>query len=177
VLATFLTGYSTRTTFDIYRQHCAELGRPVPPLDRFAYLGLVAIAEDRKEAMRRAEIIVQYIRTTSRTSDPFNAPAGYFSVKDAARMMKGSGRPGLGSDFFNLSVEDYIKNGVMFVGTPDDVVSQLKRFDHTVGGLGNFLMMAHAGTLTHAEVEDQLRLVAREVLPRMQEHEGAVAAG
>jgi alkanesulfonate monooxygenase SsuD/methylene tetrahydromethanopterin reductase-like flavin-dependent oxidoreductase (luciferase family) len=168
VLATFLTGYSTRSSFDAYRKVCEERGRPVPGEDRFAYLGLVAIAEDRKEAQRRAEIIVGYIRTTGRTADPFNMPAGYFSVKDAARMWKGGGRPGLGADFFNMPVEDYVKNGVMFVGTPDDVVEQLQRFRHTVGGLGNFLAMAHGGAMTHAEAEDQLRLLAREVLPRMQ---------
>ena len=85
---------------------------------------------------------------------------------------------GLGD--YRVLVQAFPK-GQLVVGLPtsgiDDVVSQLKRFDHTVGGLGNFLMMAHAGTLTHAEVEDQLRLVAREVLPRMQEREGAVAAG
>jgi alkanesulfonate monooxygenase SsuD/methylene tetrahydromethanopterin reductase-like flavin-dependent oxidoreductase (luciferase family) len=168
VLATFLTGYSTRTTYDVYRAYCAEHGLAPPAADRFAYLGLLAIAEDRKEAMRRAEQIVQYVRSTPRTREPFNVPAGYFSVKDAARMMKSGGRPGMGADFFNLKVEDYVKTGVMFAGTPDDVVEQLKRFHHNVGGLDNFLMMAHAGPMNHADTEDQLRLLAKEVLPRMQ---------
>ena len=173
VLATFLTGFSTKQTFDIYRERYAELGRPAPDADRFAYLGIVAIAQDRKEAMRRAETMVSYVRTTARTAEPFSTPAGYFSVKDAARMMKGGGRPGLGADFFNLPVEEYIKNAVMFVGTPDDVVEQISRFSDHVGGVGNFLAMAHAGTLSHADTEDQLRLLAREVLPRLQRETAA----
>jgi alkanesulfonate monooxygenase SsuD/methylene tetrahydromethanopterin reductase-like flavin-dependent oxidoreductase (luciferase family) len=176
VLGTFLTGYNTKQSFDIYRQRCAELGRPVPDPDRFAYLGLVAIAQDRKEAMRRAELMVWYIRSTAMTAEPFNAPAGYFSVKDAARMMRGGGRPGLGADFFKASIEDYVKQGVMFVGPPDDVHEQLARFVDGVGGLGNFLMMGHAGHMTHADAMDQITLMAKEVLPRLGKQAATAAA-
>ena len=58
VLGTFLSGFQTKELFDHYRKACADLGRPAPAPDRFSYLGIVAIAQDRKEAMRRAEIMV-----------------------------------------------------------------------------------------------------------------------
>jgi alkanesulfonate monooxygenase SsuD/methylene tetrahydromethanopterin reductase-like flavin-dependent oxidoreductase (luciferase family) len=169
VLGTLLSGYQTRQVFDLYRQRCAELGRPAPGADRFAYLGFVAIAGDRREARRRAEVMAGYLRTASQVAEPFASPAGYFSVPDAARMLKGGGRR-LPVDLKTSPIEDFVKEGLMFVGTPDDVYEQLARFNEGVGGLGNFLMMAHAGRLTHEEAVDQITLMAREVLPRLQQH-------
>jgi len=46
----------------------------------------------------------------------------------------------------------------MFVGTPDDVYQQLSEFIDNIGGLGHFLMMGHAGHMTHAEAVDQITL-------------------
>jgi alkanesulfonate monooxygenase SsuD/methylene tetrahydromethanopterin reductase-like flavin-dependent oxidoreductase (luciferase family) len=57
----------------------------------------------------------------------------------------------------------------MFVGTPDEVGSQIADFNHSVGGLGHLLLMGHAGHLTHADAMDQITLLAREVLPRVQQ--------
>jgi hypothetical protein len=55
----------------------------------------------------------------------------------------------------------------MFCGTPDQVYNQITEFADYCGGLGNLLMMGHAGTLSHAETEDNLTLFAQEVLPRL----------
>lgn len=182
VLGTFLTGYDTRPVFDNYRKTCAELGRPAPNKDRFSYLGIVAVAQDRKEAWRRAEIMAGYLRSTSLVAEPHNMPPGYFSVPDAARMMLGTGRPmvttkdGKKVDAMKGDLEDLVRAGVMFVGTPDDIVAQLKEFDERLGGLGNFLMMGHAGHMTHAEACDQITLIAKEVLPRVQTADVAQAA-
>lgn len=41
--------------------------------------------------------------------------------------------------------------------------------DH-VGGFGNLLMMAQAGTMGYADTAASLTLFAREVLPRLSEH-------
>jgi len=53
VMATLGTGYNTRKIYDAYRQsYVAKFGK-APGADRFAYLGLVAVAHDRDEARRR----------------------------------------------------------------------------------------------------------------------------
>jgi len=174
VLGTFLSGFQTRELFDHYRKACADLGRPAPAPDRFSYLGIVAIAQDRKEAMRRAEVMVGYLRSSGRVAEPFGTPPGYFSVKDAARMIKARGkrttttRDGKAVDTHHGAIEDLVKAGIMFVGTPDDVYNQLAEFIDNIGGLGHFLMMGHAGHMTHEEAVDQITLVAKEVLPRLQ---------
>jgi alkanesulfonate monooxygenase SsuD/methylene tetrahydromethanopterin reductase-like flavin-dependent oxidoreductase (luciferase family) len=174
VLGTFLSGFQTKELFDHYRKACADLGRPAPAPDRFSYLGIVAIAQDRKEAFRRADVMVGYLRSSGRVAEPFGTPPGYFSVKDAVRMIKARGkrttttRDGKAVDTHHGAVEDLVKAGVMFVGTPDDVYQQLSEFIDNIGGLGHFLMMGHAGHMTHEEAVDQITLVAKEVLPRLQ---------
>jgi hypothetical protein len=65
-------------------------------------------------------------------------------------------------------VGEYIKNGVMFSGGPDDVFNQLKEFYDSVGGFGHFLMQM-GGTLTAEETVDSLEVFARDVAPRLRE--------
>jgi len=97
-------------------------------------------------------------------------------------MLKGAGRPmvttkeGKKIDAFKGELEDLVKAGIMFVGTPDDVTEQLLEFDDKVGGLGHFLMMGHAGHMTHREACDQITLMAKEVMPRVQKQAAPQAA-
>jgi len=129
--------------------------------------------------MRRAEVMVGYLRSSGRVAEPFGTPPGYFSVKDAVRMIKARGkrttttRDGKAVDTHHGAIEDLVKAGIMFVGTPDDVYGQLSEFIDNIGGLGHFLMMGHAGHMTHEEAVDQITLVAREVLPRLQKPRAA----
>src|SRR2546429_9314584 len=115
VLGTFLSGFQTKDLFDHYRKACADLGGSAPAPDRFSYLGIVAIAEDRKEALRRAEVMVGYLRSSGRVAEPFGTPPGYFSVKDAARMIKARGkrttttREGKAVDTHHGAIEAHVK--------------------------------------------------------------------
>jgi alkanesulfonate monooxygenase SsuD/methylene tetrahydromethanopterin reductase-like flavin-dependent oxidoreductase (luciferase family) len=181
VLASFLSGYDTRGIFDHYRDYCAEAGRPAPRPDRFAYLGFVAVAATREKAMKRAELITSYLKTNSLVADPFKTPPGYFSTPDVVRQLKASGRrltvnrDGRSIDIFGGSLQDLIDGGILFAGTPDDVYRQMATFRDSIGGLGHFLAMAHAGHMSHEDTVDNLTLIAKEVLPRLKED--AAAAG
>ena len=174
VLATFLSGFKTRDIFDHYRAACTELGRPQPTPDRFAYLGLVAVASTTREALRRAEILMGYIRTSSVVADPFKTPPGYFSTPDVVRQLKSNvkratlTRDGKSVSIFDGSVQDLIDAGIIFAGTPDQVYHQIATFRDRCGGLGNLLAMCQAGHLSHEDTVDNLTLLAKEVLPRLQ---------
>ncbi len=52
VMATLGTGYNTRALYDAYREGYMSKGRPAPAADRFAYLGLVAVAGERARGAR-----------------------------------------------------------------------------------------------------------------------------
>jgi alkanesulfonate monooxygenase SsuD/methylene tetrahydromethanopterin reductase-like flavin-dependent oxidoreductase (luciferase family) len=67
----------------------------------------------------------------------------------------------------HASVDELVGAGILFCGTPDDVYEQIIDFCEHCGGMGNLLMMAQAGFLTHEQTVDNLTLFAREVLPRL----------
>src|SRR5258707_261555 len=179
VLGIFLSAFQTKELSDHYRKACADLGRPAPAPDRFSYLGIVAIAEDRKEAYRRAETMVGYLRSSGRVAEPFGTPPGYFSVKDAVRMIKARGkrttttRDGKAVDTHHGAIEDLVKAGIMFVGTPDDVYQQLSEFIDNMGGLAPFRRTAHREQRTKGEPSDKLPPPPREALPRLQKSRAA----
>ena len=57
------------------------------------------------------------------------------------------------------SVQDLIDAGILFCGTPDQVYEQIVDFTEYCGGMGNLLMMGHAGFLTHEDTVDNLDAV------------------
>jgi len=177
VMATLGSGYATKGLYDAYRQGYVSKGRPMPGPDRFAYLGLVAVASTEAEARRRAEHVAGYVRTSSIVHPPFRNPPGFLSAHDNAKLLK-AGKPpartftkdGRAVDMRTGSVQDLIDAAIMFAGTPDQVYKQLIDFCEWVGGMGNLLMMGQAGFLSHADTVDNLTLFAKEVLPRLKDY-------
>jgi alkanesulfonate monooxygenase SsuD/methylene tetrahydromethanopterin reductase-like flavin-dependent oxidoreductase (luciferase family) len=182
VMATLGTGYNTRPLFDAYREGYMAKGRPAPSADRFAYLGLVAVASNERDALARGELVASYPRTSSIVYPPFRNPPGYLSVEDNARMLRGETPPrsftrsGRTIDMRTASVPELIEAGILFCGTPDQVYAQLDEFCDYCGGMGNLLMMGHAGPMSHADTVDNLTLFAKEVLPRLTQYKEPTAA-
>jgi alkanesulfonate monooxygenase SsuD/methylene tetrahydromethanopterin reductase-like flavin-dependent oxidoreductase (luciferase family) len=173
VMATLGTGFGTRKLYDAYRKgYIGKFGH-APGADRFAYLGLVAVAHDKEEARKRGDLIAGYLRTSAIVHVPFRNPPGYVSVEDNARMLRGETPPrgftkdGRAINIHATSVDDLIDAGILFCGTPDEVYEQIVAFCEHCGGMGNLLMMGQAGFLTHEQTVDNLTLFSREVLPRL----------
>jgi alkanesulfonate monooxygenase SsuD/methylene tetrahydromethanopterin reductase-like flavin-dependent oxidoreductase (luciferase family) len=175
-MATLGTGYNTRTLYDAYRQGYQSQGRGAPTADRFAYLGLVAVATNEQEALRRGDLVAGYMRASAIVDPRFRSPAGFFSVEDTARMLRGEPRPrsyakdGRVINMHTAGVEDLIGAGLLFCGTPDQVYAQIVEFCEYCGGMGNLLMMGQGGLLSHKDTVDNLTLFAKNVLPRLQEY-------
>ncbi len=185
VMATLGTGYGTRKIYDAYRK--AYLGKfgTAPSADRFAYLGLVAVAHDQDEARKRGDLIAGYVRTSPIVHLPFRNPPGYLPAEDNARMLRGETPPrtftkdGRVISMQTAGIDDLIDAGVLFCGTPDEVYQQIVAFCENCGGMGNLLMMGQGGELPHAQTVDNLTLFSREVLPRLkawQQPDAAAAA-
>jgi alkanesulfonate monooxygenase SsuD/methylene tetrahydromethanopterin reductase-like flavin-dependent oxidoreductase (luciferase family) len=174
VMATLGTGFGTRKLYDAYRKGYVSKFGKAPGADRFAYLGLVAVAHDNEEARKRGDLIAGYLRTSAIVHVPFRNPPGYVTVEDNARMLRGETPPrGFTKDarainIHATSVDDLIDAGILFCGTPDEVHAQIVEFCEHCGGMGNLLMMGQAGFLTHEQTVDNLTLFSREVLPRLQ---------
>jgi alkanesulfonate monooxygenase SsuD/methylene tetrahydromethanopterin reductase-like flavin-dependent oxidoreductase (luciferase family) len=180
VMATLGTGYNTRPLYDAYRQGYVSKGRPAPGADRFAYLGLVAVGHNETQARERGKLVAEYLSTSHRVAPGFRNPPGFFPIETNVQMMQGKARPRTGTkdgrfiDMRTAGVQDLIDTGVMFCGTPDQVYDQIIEFTEYCGGMGNLLMMGHAGFLSHEDTVDSLTLFAREVLPRLKEYKQPV---
>jgi alkanesulfonate monooxygenase SsuD/methylene tetrahydromethanopterin reductase-like flavin-dependent oxidoreductase (luciferase family) len=185
VVATVMTGYRAKAVFDEYRKGWKEAGRSQPaPLDRFAYMGFVAVGKTEAEGLRRAELVKSYLQTNTRVAEPYKNPPGFMAANDSAKLFQKVGWRGpshqmttkdgkaLGSAAQG-SVADTIAGGLMFAGTPDQVYDQVVDFYQAVGGFGHFLMMSQAGQMEHADTVDSMTLFAREVMPRMQDFHAA----
>ncbi|MGE0626378.1 MAG: LLM class flavin-dependent oxidoreductase [Hyphomicrobiaceae bacterium] len=181
VMGTFLGGYpATRQLHEAYVEGWREAGRSADiPVDRFGYLALAAMASTDAEARRRAEHIVDYIRTTGQVLEPFKMPPGYFPVDGLTRMLRTPAKPrqvrpvllrsGRRVEPSTASLDDLIESGLLFCGTPDAVYRQICEFVDGIGGLGNLMLMMQGGALGHEDTADNLRLFAREVMPRLAE--------
>ncbi len=181
VMATLGTGYNTRPLYDAYREGYVSQARPAPAADRFAYLGLVAVAANEAEARaaRRAGGRLSALRRHRASAVP--QPAGlslgrgqcaHAARRDARRAA--TPRTAASSTCATASVQDLIDAGVLFCGTPDQVYDQIADFCEYCGGMGNLLMMGHAGSLSHDDTVDNLTLFAKEVLPRLKAYKQPV---
>jgi alkanesulfonate monooxygenase SsuD/methylene tetrahydromethanopterin reductase-like flavin-dependent oxidoreductase (luciferase family) len=173
VMATLGSGYATRPLYDQYRAgYEAKWKRPAPA-DRFAYLGLVAVADNEAEARRRGELVAGYLYSSSIVHVPFRNPPGFLTADDNAKMLRGLTAPrsftkdGRAINMHSGSVQDLIDAGLLFCGTPDQVYNQIVDFTEYCGGMGNLLMMGHAGFLSHEDTVSNLAMFSKEVMPRL----------
>lgn len=183
VLAITASAPAARMAYPIYREeYLKTFGRPAE-LDRFAFLGYVGIGKDRETGLARGQKVLKFVEATERTDQSFINPPGILSDTDNARILRAgkttSHRTKILPDGRPMSdrpvAEEYVQNSVMFAGSPDDIVQQLRTFYDSCGGFGHFLMQM-GGELTAQETIDSLELFAREVQPRLQEFTAGHAA-
>jgi alkanesulfonate monooxygenase SsuD/methylene tetrahydromethanopterin reductase-like flavin-dependent oxidoreductase (luciferase family) len=175
VLGITAVARAARAAFPMYREEFRKVhGRPAP-LDRFAYLGYVAVARDEQTAIERGRKILKFVEASERIEKRFINPPGVLPAADNARFLKAGTTDTHrtktlpdGTPMSNPPTGDeQIINSVLFAGTPDQVYEQLKRFYDSVGGFGNLLVQM-GGTETHDEICDSLTLYATEVQPRLE---------
>src|SRR5262249_53855819 len=94
-----------------------------------------------------AEVAAQNYRTVSRPGSQANI------------------RPG--QSLIGITAEQAIARGILVAGNPDTVYKQIMDIYDKVGGFGHFIFIGKSGFLDHKEAEKGVRLMAKEVLPRL----------
>lgn len=177
VFATFLAGHAAKDMFAAYREVYHETFKCEAPLDRLGYLGITAIGPDQATGQRRAGQMAPYLGTLGRVALAAKIPPGYFSAADHAKVAQ------LGKQNVKLpikmsngkplpdapSLEELADSGLLFSGNPDEVYRQIEDFYHAVGGFGHLISMGQAAYLGHEDTVDNMTLLAREVMPRLEE--------
>src|SRR2546427_11451828 len=101
--------------------------------------------------------MVGYLRSSGRVAEPFGTPPGYFSVKDAARMIKARGkrttttREGKAVDTHHRAVEDLVKASIKFLRTSEDAYKKLSAIIDNHRGHGHFCIKCTPRHMTHEE--------------------------
>jgi len=174
VAATFLTGYGTKSLFDAYREAWARTHGGEAPADRMAYMGMCAIGSTEAEARERARHALATIASNSRVGPAFRNPPGYLPIADNVRIMKaGAVRPptptksGRKIDLSGASLDDLIDAGVVFCGTPQQVLEQIGDLRNGIGSFANLLVMIQCAGLSHEDTVDSLNLFAEGVMPHL----------
>ncbi len=168
VQATFLTGYrATPAVFAGYRSGWRDAGRGNDvAIDRLAYAAFVYTGDSEAEARASAEKLLWHI-SINKIPPQFTGPPGYVAPGTYAQMLR-AGASGRTFPTVN-SVDQAIDLGIMFAGTPDQVHQQITRFYHRVGGFGHLLVIGQSGFLDHDDTVRGIKLLAREVYPRLQQ--------
>ncbi len=66
-----------------------------------------------------------------------------------------------------ITAEQAIARGILCAGNPDTVYKQIMDIYEKVGGFGHFIFIGRSGFLDHQEAEKGIKLLTKEVLPRL----------
>jgi alkanesulfonate monooxygenase SsuD/methylene tetrahydromethanopterin reductase-like flavin-dependent oxidoreductase (luciferase family) len=174
----------TRRAWGAYRQARAEAGLPRVDSDHFAYAALVYVGDTHDEGVRVGSQLLWFLNTSLKSAPQYSkflpgtvppqmAPALYRTAPRASG--GGTGAPSAPSAsqnaaaLINLTPEQAMERGILFVGSPDTVYRQIMDFSDKVGGFGHLVMIGRSGYMTHVEAEKGIKLFAKEVLPRLRE--------
>jgi hypothetical protein len=75
------------------------------------------------------------------------------------------GRPA--DQLIGITPERAIERGILVAGNPDTVYRQIMNIYDNVDGFAHFIFVGRSGFLTHEEANKGIRLMAKEVLPRL----------
>jgi hypothetical protein len=75
------------------------------------------------------------------------------------------GRPADG--LIGMNAEQAIARGILVAGNPDSVARQIMDIYDKVDGFAHLIFIGRSGFLTHEEAKKTIRLMSKEVLPRL----------
>jgi alkanesulfonate monooxygenase SsuD/methylene tetrahydromethanopterin reductase-like flavin-dependent oxidoreductase (luciferase family) len=153
---------------ETYRQHAREHGWEPGP-EKFAYALFAFVGETDEQAERDGRELMWYLST--RQARGFWFPPGHtLPVATAKGWRAGGGAAGNASaerSGMKMDFESLQRSGVFVCGSPDTVRKRFKEL-HDIG-VGNVLMMMHAGPMSNETVFKSMKLFAAEVLPSLKE--------
>ena len=165
---------ASKRAFDAYRDARREAGLPAPGTDRFAYAALCYVGDTDEEGLRVGAKTLWFLNTSLKQSPQMSKfLPGRMPPEVAAQNYRTVPRPGSpanmrpGQSLIGITAEQAIARGILCAGNPDTVYKQIMDIYEKVGGFGHFIFIGRSGFLDHREAEKGIRLMAKEVLPRL----------
>jgi alkanesulfonate monooxygenase SsuD/methylene tetrahydromethanopterin reductase-like flavin-dependent oxidoreductase (luciferase family) len=162
-----------REMFDAYRACYVPNG--VPGCGGIAYMPLIYTADSEEEAQRGAAEMMWFLRSI-KVGPQISNPPGYAELSLNVKALQGT-YAGRTAAVRGQGIEYLMEQGIVIAGTPDSVVSQIKRFYGLVGGFDHLLAMLQAGALDHERTVRSMTLFAKEVVPQISDLPGSNLPG
>jgi len=164
----------TKRAWTAYREARTEAGLPEPALDRFAYCAFVYVGDTDEEGVEVGSKLLWFLNTSLKQAPQYSKfLPGRMPPEMAPQVYRTKPRPGEtraarpADALIGMTAQQAIQRQIMFAGNPDTVVRQIMAAYETLGGFGHLIFIGRSGYLTHAEAEKSIRLLAKEVLPRL----------
>ena len=160
---------ASRRAFDAYRDARAEAGLPMPGSDRFAYAALCYVGDTDAEGVEVGSKLLWFLNTSLKQAPQMSKLLpGRNPPEMAPQIWRSSGGRARPADqLIGITPEQAIARGILCAGNPDTVYRQIMDIYDKVGGFGHFIFIGRSGFLTHQEALKGIRLMAKEVLPRL----------
>jgi alkanesulfonate monooxygenase SsuD/methylene tetrahydromethanopterin reductase-like flavin-dependent oxidoreductase (luciferase family) len=165
---------ASKRAFDTYREARREAGLPQPGTDRFAYAALCYVGDTDEEGLRVGSKTLWFLNTSLKQAPQFSRlMPGRQPPEVTAQNYRTQPRPGAqaarrpADSLIGINAEQAIARGILCAGNPDTVYKQIMDIYDKVGGFGHFIFIGRSGFLDHQEAEKGIRLLAKEVLPRL----------
>jgi alkanesulfonate monooxygenase SsuD/methylene tetrahydromethanopterin reductase-like flavin-dependent oxidoreductase (luciferase family) len=165
---------ASKRAFDAYREARREAGLPAPGTDRFAYAALCYVGDTDEEGVRVGSKTLWFLNTSLKQAPQFSRlMPGRQPPEVTAQNYRTQPRPGAqaarrpADGLIGINAEQAIARGILCAGNPDTVYKQIMDIYDKVGGFGHFIFIGRSGFLDHQEAEKGIRLMAKEVLPRL----------
>jgi alkanesulfonate monooxygenase SsuD/methylene tetrahydromethanopterin reductase-like flavin-dependent oxidoreductase (luciferase family) len=165
---------ASKRAFDAYRTARREAGLPAPGTDRFAYAALAYVGDSDEEGVQIGSKLLWFLNTSLKQAPqmskllPGRSPPEVTAQNYRTRPRSAAGgaaRPAEG--LIGINAEQAIARGILVAGNPDTVYRQIMDIYDKVGGFANFIFVGRSGFLDHKEAEKGIRLMAKEVIPRL----------
>jgi alkanesulfonate monooxygenase SsuD/methylene tetrahydromethanopterin reductase-like flavin-dependent oxidoreductase (luciferase family) len=175
---------ATKRAFDAYRGARREAGLPAPGSDRFAYAALCYVGDTDEEGLRVGSKLLWFLNTSLKQAPQYSKfLPGRMRPEFAPQVYRTRPRPGApaaarpADSLIGITAEQAIARGILCAGNPDTVYKQIMDIHEKVGGFGHFIFVGRSGFLDHQEAEKGIRLLSKEVLPRLPAATPTPAAG
>jgi len=166
----------TKRAWTAYREARTEAGLPEPALDRFAYCGFVYVGDTDEEGVAMATKLLWFLNTSLKQAPQFSKfLPGRMPPEMAPQVYRTKPRPGEtraarpADALIGMTAEQAIQRQIMFAGNPETITKQIMAAYDALGGFGHLIFIGRSGYLTHKEAEKSIRLLAKEVQPRLRE--------
>ena len=160
---------ASKRAFDAYREARREAGLPAPGSDRFAYAALCYVGDTDEEGLRVGSKTLWFLNTSLKQAPQMSKfLPGRNPPHLAPNIWRTTGARGRPADsLIGITAEQAIQRGILCAGNPDTVYKQIMEIHDQVGGFGHWIFIGRSGFLTHQEANKGIRLMAKEVLPRL----------